>query len=216
MQVIQQLQESKGIKELLGALLWILPSPQDTTQHEIKFLAILPIIYWRRTYGYRGGKNSLGGMLRLGSLCHFQNWDQLDDHEKKKPIFALGLNVKNQAGFTLIEIIAVLVILSVVGAITFTKAEALSESATLSVIEDAIRELNSREMVTWANVKLSDQGWIDDPTLFGTMDVDLGAGFRWTPRADLAGGKLHFKDMAVRLTREPSQYTSSGRWKISG
>jgi prepilin-type N-terminal cleavage/methylation domain-containing protein len=153
-------------------------------------------------------------MLRLGSLCHFQNWDQPDDHEKKKPILALGLNVKNQAGFTLIEIIAVLVILSVVGAITFTKAEALSESATLSIIEDAIRELNSREMVTWANIKLSDQGWIDDATVFATVDVNLGSAFHWGPRADTSGGKLHFKDVAVTLTREPSQNTFAGRWRI--
>jgi prepilin-type N-terminal cleavage/methylation domain-containing protein len=123
--------------------------------------------------------------------------------------------VKNQAGFTLIEIIAVLVILSVVGAITFTKAEALSESATLRAIEDGIRELNSREMVTWANIKLSDQGWIDDATVFATMDVDLGAGFHWTPIAGPSGGRLHFKDVAVNLTRAPSQNTVAGRWAIS-
>jgi prepilin-type N-terminal cleavage/methylation domain-containing protein len=123
--------------------------------------------------------------------------------------------VKNQAGFTLIEIIAVLVILSVVGAITFTKAEALSESATLRAIEDGIRELNSREMVTWANIKLSDQGWIDDATVFATMDVDLGAGFHWTHIAGPSGGRLHFKDVVVNLTRAPSQNTVAGRWAIS-
>jgi prepilin-type N-terminal cleavage/methylation domain-containing protein len=123
--------------------------------------------------------------------------------------------MKNQAGFTLIEVIAVLLIIGIVGAITFTKAEALSGSATLRAIEDAIRELNSREMVTWANVKLSDTGWIDDPTLFEAMEVDLGANFHWGPKADVDGGKLHFKDMAVGLTREPSQNTSSGRWKIT-
>jgi prepilin-type N-terminal cleavage/methylation domain-containing protein len=123
--------------------------------------------------------------------------------------------VKNQAGFTLIEIIAVLVILGVVGAITFSKAEALSESATLRVIEDGIRELNSREMVTWANIKLSDQGWVDDATVFATVGVDLGAAFHWGPRADSSGGKLHFKEAAVNLTRVPSQSTAAGKWSIS-
>lgn len=123
--------------------------------------------------------------------------------------------MKSQAGFTLIEIIAVLVILSVVGAITFTKAEALSTSATMTAIEDAIRELNSREIINWANVKLSDQGWTDDSTLFTSMDVDLGPSFHWGPKADQQGGKLHFKDVAVRLVREPSMNTSSGRWKVS-
>jgi type IV pilus assembly protein PilA len=152
-------------------------------------------------------------MLSLGGLCHLPNRGRLVDHKKKR--FVLSSIVKNQAGFTLIEIIAVLVILSVVGAITFTKAEALSTSATLSAIEDAIRELNSREMVTWANVKLSDQGWIDDATVFATMDVDLGAGFHWTPIAGPSGGRLHFKDVAVNLTRAPSQNTVAGRWAIS-
>ena len=123
--------------------------------------------------------------------------------------------MKNQAGFTLIEIIAVLVIISVVGAITFTKAEALSQSAALRAIEDGIRELNSREMVTWANIKLSDQGWVDDATVFGSVDVDLGDAFRWTPRAGSAGGRLHFRDVTVNLTRAPSQNAAAGRWVIS-
>jgi prepilin-type N-terminal cleavage/methylation domain-containing protein len=127
----------------------------------------------------------------------------------------LGSIVKNQAGFTLIEIIAVLVIVSVVGAITFTKAEALSESAALRAIEDGIRELNSREMVTWADIKLSDQGWVDDATVFARVDADLGAVFRWTPHADSAGGRLHFRDVSVNLTRAPSQNTAAGRWTSS-
>jgi prepilin-type N-terminal cleavage/methylation domain-containing protein len=120
--------------------------------------------------------------------------------------------VKNQAGFTLIELIAVLVITSVVGAITFSKAEALSQSASLRAIEDGIRELNSREMVTWANIKLSDQGWVDDATVFASVDIHLGAAFRWTPRADSSGGRLHFKEVAIKLTRAPSQNTAAGRW----
>lgn len=127
----------------------------------------------------------------------------------------MSFPVKNQAGFTLIEIIAVLVILSVIGAITFTKAEALSETATLRVVEDAIRELNSREMVTWANIKLSDPGWTDDPTVFAGMDVNLGLDFHWGPIANPSGGNLRFKDMVVTLSRVPSQNTSSGRWKIA-
>jgi prepilin-type N-terminal cleavage/methylation domain-containing protein len=127
----------------------------------------------------------------------------------------LASHVKNQAGFTLIEIIAVLVIVSVVGAITSTKAEALSQSAALRGIEDGIRELNSREIVTWANIKLSDQGWVDDATVFACVDVDLGASFRWTPRAGSSGGRLHFKDMTVNLTRAPSQNAAAGKWVIS-
>ena len=106
--------------------------------------------------------------------------------------------------------------LGVVGAITFSKAEALSEFATFRTIEDGIRELNSREMVTWANIKLSDQGWIDDASVFATVGVELGAAFHWGPRADSSGGKLHFKEAAVNLTRVPSQNIAAGRWSISG
>ena len=152
-------------------------------------------------------------MLCLGGLCHIPNRVLSAGHKTKRG--ALGSIVKNQAGFTLIEVIAVLVIVSVVGAITFTKAEALSESAALRAIEDGIRELNSREMVTWANIKLSDQGWVDDATVFGSVDVDLGDAFRWTPRAGSAGGRLHFRDVTVNLTRAPSQNAAAGRWVIS-
>ena len=151
-------------------------------------------------------------MLCLGCLCHIQNRVRFVDNEKENPISSL--TEKNQAGFTLIEIIAVLVILSVIGAISFTKAEALSETATLRVIEDAIRELNSREMVTWANIKLSDPGWTDDPTVFASMDVNLGLDFHWGPIANPSGGNLRFKDMVVTLSRVPSQKISSGRWKV--
>ena len=151
-------------------------------------------------------------MLSLGGLCHNPNRVRLADRKTKRG--SLGSTVKNQAGFTLIEVIAVLVIASVLGAITFSKAEALSQSASLRAIEDGIRELNSREMVTWANIKLSDQGWVDDATTFASVDVDLGAAFRWTPRAGSVGGRLHFKDLTVILTRAPSQSSAAGRWGI--
>jgi prepilin-type N-terminal cleavage/methylation domain-containing protein len=152
-------------------------------------------------------------MLCLGGLCHIPNWVRFAGHKTKRG--ALGSIVKNQSGFTLIEVIAVLVIASVLGAITFSKAEALSQSASLRAIEDGVRELNSREMVSWANIKLSDHGWVDDATVFASMDADLGAAFHWTPRAGSSGGRLHFKEFAVILTRAPSENTAAGRWAIS-
>jgi prepilin-type N-terminal cleavage/methylation domain-containing protein len=120
---------------------------------------------------------------------------------------------KSQNGFTLIEIIAVLVILSCLAAITFTKVEAISVTASQSVIEDAISKLNTREILIWTNMKLSDGGWVEDEAVFSQMNFDLGPDYHWGPEPDAAGGKLHFKSEAVALDRDRSTFTSSGKWR---
>ena len=123
--------------------------------------------------------------------------------------------LKSQTGFTLIEIIAVLVILSCLAAIAFTKVEAVSATASHSVIEDAVSKLNTREIMIWTNLKLSDGGWVEDAAVFSQMSFNLGPDYHWGPQPDAGGGKLHFKSEAVALDRNPSTATSSARWRIS-
>jgi hypothetical protein len=154
-----------------------------------------------------------GEMLCLGGLCHIPNRVRFADHKTKRVAFGFDREKSGRvhadrnhcrSGHC-----------KRLRRNHISKAEALSQSAALRAIEDGVRELISREMVTWADIKLSDQGWVDDATVFARVDADLGAAFRWTPQADTAGGRLHFKDVSVNLTRAPSQNTAAGRWTSS-
>lgn len=55
----------------------------------------------------------------------------------------------NQKGFTLIEIIVVMVILTILAAAGMRKLESLSDSVSKQTLNHAVRKLNSREALTW-------------------------------------------------------------------
>ena len=58
--------------------------------------------------------------------------------------------LRNQKGFTLVEIITVLVLLSVLYAIAVPKYIELEQNAQQKVFDGAIAELNGRESLVWA------------------------------------------------------------------
>jgi MSHA pilin protein MshA len=60
-----------------------------------------------------------------------------------------------EKGFTLVEIIAVMVILSVLAAVAIPRYMSLDESARQRAIDAAISELNGRETLTWSNIKIT-------------------------------------------------------------
>jgi prepilin-type N-terminal cleavage/methylation domain-containing protein len=117
-------------------------------------------------------------------------------------------------GFTLLEIIAVLVILSVLAAIAVPKYVSLDEGARQRAIDAGISELNGRETLTWSNEKISVDGWVDDETTFGLVDPFLGDEYEWgTDEPVRTGGTLTFKDsLPVTLTRTESTFERPGSW----
>ena len=141
-----------------------------------------------------------------------------NDVPKKKELTDMQLiktnqfHISNKNGFTLIEVVAVMVIMSVLVSVGIKKTDVLSHNAADRVLESAVRELNTRETLVWTEIKLSEIGWIDDTNVFSELDTNLGHEFKWTGGPNLFGGILGFRSNSIALTRVASTSTSVGRW----
>jgi prepilin-type N-terminal cleavage/methylation domain-containing protein len=128
--------------------------------------------------------------------------------------FSIADHSRGDKGFTLLEIIAVLVILSILAAIAVPKYISLDESARQRAIDAGIAELNGRESLTWSNEKISFSGWVSDIKTFGLVDPFLGNEYEWgTDEPVRTGGTLTYKDSApVNLSRTESTVERPGAW----
>ena len=125
----------------------------------------------------------------------------------------------NDQGFTLLEIIAVLVILSILTAIAVPKYVSLDQSARERAIDAAISELNGRETLTWSNHKITSSGYLGDDRIFGSVagpsppvDYHLGSDYTWSGTLAIGGGTITFKKFPINLTRVGSTTGQPGWW----
>ncbi len=121
-------------------------------------------------------------------------------------------SISNQKGFTLIELISTLIILSVMASVIIKKFDVLSDTASQRAIVAGISELNARENLTWINMRLSATGWTNDAELFTGIDTNLGGDYVWTAGPNILGGTLSFDSESKVLNRTASTTSSWGRW----
>ena len=120
--------------------------------------------------------------------------------------------MKNEKGFTLIEIICIMVIMSMMVIVILPRMNYLSDSARKQVAKTITIELGSREMAAWVFTHL-DYGFKSDEQVFDKVDHQLD-GCTWNS-IDISGGILQYEKIVMHLNRRPASFDTPARWSIS-
>jgi prepilin-type N-terminal cleavage/methylation domain-containing protein len=121
-------------------------------------------------------------------------------------------SILNQKGFTLIEMISIMIILGVIGSVAVIKYDDFTKTASEKVLAVAVKELNVRESLIWTNMKISSDGYTNDADVYIALNTNLGLRLRWNPGPNIGGGTLHSESASRVITRTPSTNTKAAKW----
>jgi prepilin-type N-terminal cleavage/methylation domain-containing protein len=122
----------------------------------------------------------------------------------------------SREGYTLLEIIAALIILGVLAALVVPRIIHLDSNTIQKAIDVGVSELNGRESLTWADLKISPSGYPGDVGVRTRMNTDnsylLGDKYTWDAGPNSSGGTLNFDGQAQALNRTASTTDQPALW----
>jgi type II secretory pathway pseudopilin PulG len=119
----------------------------------------------------------------------------------------------NQKGYTLIELISIMIILGVLGSVAVRKYDNLTNTASERVLAATVKELNIRESLIWTNMKISNDGYTNDTDVYTALNTDFGSRVKWNPGPTIDGGTLHIESQSIFLNRTHSTNSAAGKWQ---
>lgn len=123
---------------------------------------------------------------------------------------------KNNKGFTLIELMAVMVIMAVMFSVFSKKYSQTILIATDAARIDSVVKLNTMENISWLVTLLNREYKEGDSSVIASeiYDTSLGSHYTWQNQTP-TGGTLLFDGSPINLTRKPSTRSAAGRWSFS-
>jgi len=123
----------------------------------------------------------------------------------------------NDDGFTLIELVSVMIIMGVLSTSIVHRFDLLTSSAEQNALNAGVAELNVRESLVWTNVKLSTDAWPGDEFVWDQMkfETDLGGEYTWLGPGPTrtGGGTIIYESLSLPLARQPSTSSSAAKWR---
>ena len=107
----------------------------------------------------------------------------------------------NNKGFSLVEVIAVMIIMSVLAVAVVPKLIKVDKSAELHGLKAGVQEINAREKLTWSKKKIGNDSYSDtelDEII--KLEIDRNISYRYT----WSGDTLTFCGVSVNLERIPA------------
>ena len=107
----------------------------------------------------------------------------------------------NNKGFSLVEVIAVMIIMSVLAVAFVPKLVKVDKTAELHGLKVGIQEINSREKLIWSNKKIGGISYSDeelDEIILAEVDRNISYKYSWNENI------LTFAGVSVSLERIPA------------